>query len=98
MPPSAPLADERVIDGKDDPVAADCASSETRLLKSSHAKVRKIVITRSPKWGTVWRADSAMPTDLDGQPMLWRTVCTEHLVVERPLVMLDPKASIPPLK
>jgi hypothetical protein len=98
MPPVAPLADERIIDGKGDPVASDCASSEIERLKSSHAKVRKIVITRSPKWGTIWRADAVVPTDLDGQPMLERTVCTEHLVVERPLVMLDPKKSIPPLK
>jgi hypothetical protein len=97
MPPDAPLKDEHIIDGKGDPVVARCARSERYLRERMHGKLLKVVITHSPKWGTIWRADTAWPLGDHYPPMIERTSCTERVQVERPLEMFDPKQSITPL-
>jgi hypothetical protein len=62
-------------------------------------KQLKVVVTKSPKWGTIWRQDEAFPVDHPGdKPIIFRTICSKDVVVVRPLEMFNPKASIKPLK
>jgi hypothetical protein len=99
MPPDAPGPDETVISGVNDPVAANCANSEGVMSKRLKTTQLNVVITNSPKWGTIWRQDVSFPVQRQGDlPILFRSVCWKDGSVERPLEMFDPKASIGPLK
>jgi hypothetical protein len=97
MPPDAPAADEVVIDGTSDPVAAQCASFFDGMHKQTGDTTLRVVVTRSAKWGTVWRSDSSVPLDDGEPPMRWRNVCAKQQILTRPLEMFDPTQSIPTL-
>jgi hypothetical protein len=98
MPPPALQKDEIVFTAVDDPVVKMCAGNENRMRKALKFRILKVVITRSPKWGTVWRADVAFPTDsTQDEPIVFRTTCWKQGIDQRPLQMFNPDASIPPL-
>ena len=97
MPPDAPQKDENVINGSNDDVARKCADMSAKLTTLLGAKTLRVIVTKSPRWGTVWRADTAHPLADGDPPMLMRTVCSKSFVLERPLEMFDPSKSIPPL-
>ena len=97
MPADAPAPDETPLATADDPVVLKCAKFAETLDRGTGTQRIKVVVTRSPRWGTVWRADSAFPAAGDEPPGLWRTVCWTGGVLERPLQMFDPSQSIPPL-
>ena len=97
MPGDAPQPDERVIDGKNDEVAARCANMSAQMNRGLGRKMLRVVVTTSAAWGTIWRADTSVPLGKGGD-MRWRTVCWKTGDLERPLEMFDPKESIPPLK
>jgi hypothetical protein len=97
MPPEAPARDEVVIDGTGDAVAANCAKDFDEMGTRLRYTRLRVVTTRSPKWGTVWRADFSMPVGGGVSPLLSRYVCSKEASLIRPLKMFDPAASIPPL-
>jgi len=89
IPPTAPQASEVAVSGESDPVSEECASEGTLH------KPGRVLVTRSPEWGTIWRADFTVPTD-EASPR-WRFVCWKDGRLLRPLEMPDPSQSIPPL-
>lgn len=97
MPPDAPAPDEVVINPLSDAVAERCAKSTDRVTKELGAKVIKVVVTHSPRWGTIWRADTSNPLPDGYPPMLSRTTCTKDIDIWRPLDMFDPSKSTPRL-
>lgn len=97
MPADAPAADETAFATPDDPVVLKCANYAEMLDRGAGTRRVKVVVTRSPRWGTVWRADSAFPAQGAEPAILWRTVCWKDGVLERPLDMFDPGQNIPPL-
>ena len=68
------------------------------MAKALHETILKIRITHSPRYGTIWRADAAFPTVLDGRRYVSRTVCWKGMEVDWRLDMFDPSRSIPPLE
>jgi hypothetical protein len=99
MPPDAPDKTEIVISGVGDVVAIRCAKNAAVMGKHLKTTQLKVVVTRSPRWGTIWRQDVAFPVDHPGdRPIIFRTVCCKDIENIRPLEMFDPKASIGPLK
>ena len=98
IPPDAPAADEVVINPLSDAVAERCAKSADRVTKDVGGKILKVVVTHSPHWGTIWRADTSNPLPGGYPPMLSRTVCTKDFDLWRPLTMFDPSKRIPRLQ
>jgi len=97
-PPDTPQRGEVIIDGARDPVAIGCMLDFSRSNKSLHRILHRVVVTKDPKWGTIWRADSSFPASHGYAPMWWRTVCSKESILERPLKMFDPSQSIGRLK
>jgi hypothetical protein len=97
LPADAPAPDETPLATPDDPVVLKCVKYADGLDQGTGRRRVKVVVTRSPRWGTVWRADSAFPAEGDAPPELWRSVCWTGGALERPLEMFDPSQSIPPL-
>lgn len=97
MPADAPAPDETPLATPDDPVVLKCVKYAEMLDRGTGMRRVKVVVTRGPRWGTVWRADSVFPAQGAEPPVLWRTVCWNGGVLERPLEMFDPGQSIPPL-
>jgi hypothetical protein len=87
--PGMPQPDEATITGENDPVAAACAS------EGALYNPQRVLVTRSPEWGTIWRADFTAVTD--GASSEWRFVCWSNGRLLRPLEMFDTSQSIPPL-
>jgi len=97
MAPDAPGPDEKPISGASDAVAENCAKSQARAAKALHETILKVRITHSPRYGTIWRADTTSPL-IGGYRFVSRTVCWKGMEVIRPLDMFDPSKSIPPLE
>lgn len=57
MPPETPGADEVAVSGSSDPVARRCADSAERYTIAEESRIIRVLVTRSPQWGIVWRAD-----------------------------------------
>jgi len=95
-PADIPQREETVISGKDDAVAGQCAERARKSADILGDRILRVVVTQNPRWGTVWRADSAHPTP-GAAPTLWRTVCWKDSSFVRPLQMFDKTKSIPPL-
>jgi hypothetical protein len=89
---ASPQPDETVISGKNDPVAADCAAIEAPWTKWMDERIVKVLITRSPKYGTIWRADVNMCGSCrrQKQPFLERVICSKDNVVGAPVVGIAP--------
>lgn len=91
FPPAAPAADEVVVSSSDDPVVARCVHSAEFDSVQRGGRVLRVLITRSPEWGTIWRADISGR----GLPIQRRT-CTATTTSSQPL--LDPGGGpLPPL-
>ena len=96
-PPPTPGSEARLTS---DPtgVADHCAATQQSLALFGWKVVRQVV-SRNPQYGVVWRADVTMPGG--GEPS--RVICwkrpgrADYSVIDRPLTMFDPSASIPPL-
>jgi hypothetical protein len=97
-PPPSPGSEPR-LDLDQTGVVAHCdqvgQTFETRGFKI----VRKLV-SQNSKYGVVWRADLAAPGDVQA---VSRLICWKipggsgYSLIDRPLEMFDPSASIPPL-
>jgi hypothetical protein len=95
LPADAPEKDETTISGQYDKVAQQCADSVNNLASAIGSTILRTVVTRSPRWGTIFRADTShMPTG-STKPILTRTVCMKDFDLVRPLEMFDPSKSIP---
>jgi hypothetical protein len=87
MPPATVQKDEVVITDTGDPVAKDCADTEAKMEEALHLTVLKVVVTKSPKWGTIRRAYRAFPPKVRQSPMKLLSVCwsasgtLQHLVL-----------------
>jgi len=79
FPPDAPGKDERVIDGASDPVAKRCADSAEFSAILENARMPRVLVTTTRKWGTVWRADFE-----GGSFGPERHVCSAHYDSSRP--------------
>ncbi len=97
MAPDAPGPDEKPISGASDAVAENCAKSQARMAKALHETILKIRITHSPRYGTIWRADTESHP-MAGYRFVSRAVCWKGMEVIRPLDMFDPSKSIPLLE
>lgn len=87
MPPGIVQKDEVAITDAGDPVAKDCAASEAKMEDALHLTVLKVVVTKSPTWGTIRRAYRAFPPKAGGSSMKLLSVCwsahgtLQHLVL-----------------
>jgi hypothetical protein len=97
MPPDAPGADETLTADEADPVVVACAVNDEKIRERVGATLKKVVITRSERWGTVYRSDTAVPSSPNGPTSLWRTVCWKEGSLVRPLEMNAAGESISPL-
>ena len=101
-PSETPLKDEIVITGVGDPVAKECADAEAPMQKRLNLTVLKVVVTKSRKWGTIWRADRAFPHNATEKAIVFRSVCWStkggYALLDAPVEMFDPKASVQLLK
>ena len=95
-PADIPQKEEKVISGKDDTVAGQCADRARKSADILGDRILRVVVTLNPRWGTVWRADSVHAAQ-GTAPTLWRTVCWKDSSVVRPLRMFDKTKNIPPL-
>ena len=95
-PADIPQKEETIISGKDDAVADQCAERARKSADILGDRILRVVVTQNPRWGTVWRADSAHPVP-GAAPTLWRTVCWKDSSFVRPLQMFDKSKNIPPL-
>lgn len=80
FPPPAPEPDETIAVAADDAVTRRCADIADRLAIGAGAEVIRVLITRSPEWGTIWRADMAGGDDPET-----RFTCTETTSSSEPL-------------
>ena len=84
--PDSPAADERVLPDSADPVIRRCADMAEWRTIAAETKVLRTLVTRSPAWGVIWRADigrSGGSTE--------RLTCTANSSSSRPLEMGDDK-------
>ena len=90
FPPAGLAAEESVI-GNTGPVATRCADLAERMTIAQESKIAAVLVTRSAKWGTIWRADLAA----ENRPME-RLTCTATTTSSRPLSMgADTLAPLP---
>jgi len=98
MAPDSPGPDETIISGASDAVAENCAKSAERLAKDLGSTIVNIRITRSPRYGTIWRADTSHFYPEIKKLIVTRTICWKGMEVLRPLSMFDPSKNTPPLQ
>lgn len=58
MPLETPDADEVAVSDSTDPVARRCADQAERHTIAEDSRIIRVLITRSPQWGIIWRADT----------------------------------------
>lgn len=89
FPPHAPAASETIQSAATHPVAERCASIAERLTIAAESRILRVLMTTSPDWGLIWRADIA-----GGSNPPERFTCTERTSSSRPLDLPEP---LPPL-
>ena len=94
-PPAAPQAEEQAVKGGGDLVAVRCEQYAVDLTRSLAWDRLHSVMTTSPRWGTILRADYA--AGAGRTPMLWRFICWDKFIVLRPHQMPDPSENLSPL-
>jgi hypothetical protein len=97
LPADAPEKGEITISGQSDDVAKQCAKATTDMAAKLGSTILRIVVTGSPRWGTILRADTSVTLPGGTEPILSRTVCMKGFYLVRPLEMFDPSKSIPRL-
>lgn len=80
FPPHVPARDEVVLAGTADPVAQRCAEIAERFTISADSRIVRVLVTRSPEWGTIWRADLG-----GGDQPAERFTCTSNTSSSGPL-------------
>jgi hypothetical protein len=99
-PPADPGAEPRLADDSSS-VVAHCEMAFRDMNKRLAWTTLRVVISRNPQWGVVWRADVAPSDDPDStfRNICWRRRGHPGIALEtRPLMMFDPAQSIGPLK
>ena len=95
MPPAAPTG-EQPDDHADPATVAICAARARDMIETLlHGRIDRTLVTHSPRWGAVWRADFTVW--VDGRSASERYVCTQAGVLISPLEMFDPSQDIAPL-
>ena len=99
-PAVAPQPDEVRLEPPWDELARNCDETTRKLARLGGDRVLKAVVTRSPRWGTVYRADTeAEPAKAPDEPaIIFRTICWRKIFLVRPLEMGDPAETVPPLE
>lgn len=90
FPPAVPAAEEVAAVGDADATARWCADLAERRTIASDSRIERVLITRSPEWGTIWRADIG-----GGDRPAERFTCTSNTSASQPLDMGD--GPVPPL-
>lgn len=93
-PPPSPGAEVRL--GADTTgVGASCRSMFERF----SWKVVRVVVSRNPTYGVVWRADVATPGEVGASTRLicWKAPGGRYMIMSDPLVMFDASQSLSPL-
>lgn len=80
FPPHIPAREEVVLSGSADPTIGFCADIAERLTIAADSRIVRVLITRSPEWGTIWRADLA-----GGDHPTERFTCTSNTSSSGPL-------------
>ena len=94
-PPLGPT-DEQPDNQSDPATIAGCVSRARDLVESKlDGHIDRTLVTYSPRWGAVWRADFTFSAD--GQTTTQRYVCTRSAFVVAPLKMFDPSQDTAPL-
>ena len=96
-PPAAPQPEEQTVKGSGDLVAVRCEQYAADLTRSVAWDRLHSVMTTSPRWGTILRADYSAGTGAGGKPRLWRFICWDKFVVLQPHEMFDPAERLSPL-
>src|SRR5437867_1190985 len=78
---------------------AECVAKVLQTLAASHGRLQRALVTRSRRWGDVWRAD--FETDEVEPPLVNRAVCWQgavHIATAQKLAPLpvSPPASTQP--
>jgi hypothetical protein len=95
MPPAAPTG-EQPDDHADPATVAKCAAGARDMIETLlHGRIDRTLVTHSPRWGAVWRADFTV--QMDGRSASQRYVCTQAGVLISPLEMFDPGQNLAPL-
>ena len=97
-PADAPDKDETILATLNDAVADHCAKNAKAMAKDLGSTILRVVVTKSPRWGTIWRADTSDKITGGYPPILSRTVCWKGAEAIMPLNMFDPAKNIPPLQ
>ena len=86
-------------------VAKQCADDEAKMEKALHWTAMKVVVTKSQKWGTLWRADVALARKPNEPQAVTRLVCWKSGTGDKslstlvaPVELFDPKAGVPLLR
>lgn len=80
FPPHVPAPEEVALAGGADPVVQRCAEIAERFTIAADSRVVRVLITRSPQWGTIWRGDLA-----GGVQSAERFTCTSDTSSSAPL-------------
>lgn len=95
MPPAAPTG-EQPDDHADPATVAKCAAGARDMIETLlHGSIERTLVTHSPRWGAVWRADFTV--QVDDQSASQRYVCAQAGVLISPLEMFDPGQNLAPL-
>ena len=90
FPLHQPAADEEILSSSADPVVQHCADMVERMTIAGDSRIVRILITRSPEWGVIWRADLA-----GGALPPQRVMCSTAMTSIQPLDLGG--ETIPPL-
>ncbi len=102
-PPPAP-GTEPVVTADTTGVADHCQAMAKDMTAKYGWTFDPVVISRNPRWGVVWRADSVMP---ESPEYRFRRICwqiphpqggVKYMLEDRPLDMFDPTQSVGPLQ
>lgn len=93
LPEVPPLSPDGEAPGDPlDPVTQACeAQARDLLVTRLHGEIGRVLITRHPRLGAVWRADVSTPTE--GGAYAQRVVCIKGAFVLSPMKTTDGEAS-----
>ncbi|HYD14107.1 MAG TPA: hypothetical protein VEC11_14770 [Allosphingosinicella sp.] len=80
MPPASPAADETVQPAASDPVSRRCAEMAERMTIAAESQIARVLVTVSPTWGVIWRADLT-----GGRDPAMRFTCSARTTASEPL-------------
>jgi hypothetical protein len=93
--PPLSLTPDETEASRDDETAKSCLARAQDDVADLHGHIERVLVTRSPKSGVVWRADFSFK--FQGKTFVHRFVCTNSMTETAPLEMSDPAQNTPPL-